>query len=94
MNYYTHARKLWNKYWRTVRAETMRNTYGTARHDTHAHAFALADIEPDTDNDTELDTAQAWDTPTRRDSLTLAEWRAMRGDSDANYGALDTPTDY
>jgi hypothetical protein len=94
MNYYTHARKLWNKYWRTVRAETMRNTYGTARHDTHAHAFALADIEPDTDNDTELDTAQAWDTPTRRDSLTLSEWRAMRGDSDANYGALDALNDY
>lgn len=94
MNYYTHARKLWNKYWRTVRAETMRNTYGTARHDTHAHAFALADIEPDTDNDTELDTAQVWELPTRRDTLTLAEWRAMRGDSDANYGALDALNDY
>jgi hypothetical protein len=94
MNYYTHARKLWNKYWRTVRAETMRNTYGTARHDTHAHAFALADIEPDTDTDTELGTAQEWELPTRRDTLTLAEWRAMRGDSDANYGALDALNDY
>ena len=89
MNYYQHARKLWKKYWRELHAETMRNAYGTARHDTHAHAFALADIEPDTEPDTELETAREWHTLTRRDTLTLAEWRAMRGDIDANYTTAD-----
>lgn len=89
MNYYTHARKLWRKYWRELHAETMRNTYGTARHDTRLNSLAFADIEPDTDGETQADTAQEWDTPTRRDTLTLAEWRAMRGESDANYTTAD-----
>jgi hypothetical protein len=85
MNYYTHARKLWRNYWRELHAETMRNAYGTARHDTHANAVTLADTEPDT----ELETAHEWELPTRRDTLTLAEWRAMRGDIDATNEALD-----
>lgn len=89
MNYYQHARKLWRKYWRELHAETMRNTYGTARHDTRPNSLAFADIEPDTDGETQAETAQAWDTPTRRDTLTLAEWRAMRGDIDANYTTAD-----
>lgn len=91
MNYYTHTRKVWRKYWRTMRAETGRNLYGTARHDTRAHAFAFADIEPDTDPDTQADTAQVWELPTRRDTLTLAEWRDMRNDIDATN---ETPDDY
>ena len=84
MNYYQHARKLWNNYWRELHAETMRNAYGTARHDTRPNSLTLADIEPDTEPDTELQTAREWHTLTRRDTLTLAEWRAMRGDIDAN----------
>ena len=80
MNYYQHARKLWNKYWRELHAETMRNAYGTTRHDTRPNSLTLADIEPDT----ELETAHEWELPTRRDTLTLAEWRARYGDIDAN----------
>ena len=85
MNYYTHARKLWRNYWRELHAETMRNAYGTTRHDTRAHAFTLADTELDT----ELDTAQVWELPTRRDTLTLAEWRDMRHDIDATHNTAD-----
>lgn len=82
MNYYQHARKLWRKYWRELHAETMRNAYGTARHDIHAHTVALADMTADDDGTTELETAREWHTMTRRETLTLAEWRAMRGESD------------
>jgi hypothetical protein len=91
MNYYTHARKLWRNYWRELRAETMRNAYGTTRHDTRLNSLAFADIEPDTDESTQADTAPVWELPTRRDTLTLAEWRSMRGESDTNYA---TPDDY
>lgn len=89
MNYYTRTRKHWRKYWRNIRAETLANLYGTTRHDTRAHAFAFADIEPDTDPDTHADIAELWELPTRRDTLTLAEWRDMRNDIDATYNTAD-----